>query len=260
MIRDALQVETTEGAALRRELAGPGSRCAAGLVDLAVLGGSWLAVCLLLVLFTAGDPTGLGGVLLAVLLGGTLLVLIGYQVVFALLMDGQTPGKRLLGIQVTDVDGFPASPLQHLQRSLFWPLEALVTLPLPLGLIPMTLTERNQRLGDLVAGTTVLRVGLQRAPREPFARDRWSELQRRTLPLVPALAGRLGREAARFLRGLLAREGLDDATRQELYRRAAEHYYRRLGLPAARDPKVALKEIYLFLRETRQGSVEGVAR
>src|SRR6185503_6367494 len=66
------------------------------------------------------------------------------------LLNGQTPGKWLLGLRVLTYDGQPINGLQAIMRNLLRAADLLLPL---IGLIVMMLNSRFQRLGDLVAGT-----------------------------------------------------------------------------------------------------------
>jgi hypothetical protein len=74
---------------------------------------------------------------------------------------------------------------------------------------------------------------------------------------VPAHAERFDGEDLVFLRDLLARREMEAPMRGELLRRAARHFGERLDLPLddeldARKAERMLRELYLFLRETRR--------
>jgi len=252
-----LRVVTPEGVLLRRDIAGAGSRFSAAAVDGTIVLLALLALVLAALLAAQADPTGLSGFVYGILLGGSLLVGMGYQLAFALWWNGRTPGKRLLGLRVVSADGWPASPSQHLLRSLIWPLDVLLPVPLPfglLGLLTIVVTERRQRLGDLVAGTLVLRDEDERVPPEPFAGERWSQLEARHLTLTPGLVARLSEEDLVFLRELFARGALDPLQRRRLEAAAVRHYAERLELGADLEPSLVLKELYLHLREARESA------
>lgn len=249
-----LVVETPEGLTLRHELAGAGSRCAAGLVDVLLWGAALFLALVFLTVFLGGAAG------LALWIGAGIVVsLVGYQVAFGFLWGGRTPGKWLLGLRVVDEQGFPASLTKHLLRGLFWPLEVvLVLVPVPLGVILVATTPRRQRLGDMVAGTVVVRDARSRVAGEPFARESWSGLPRRRLGLVPAHVARFDGEDVDFLRELLGRAGLEREARDRLLRDGARHYAGRLGVDlgprlSAADARALLRELYLFLREKRAG-------
>jgi uncharacterized RDD family membrane protein YckC len=246
-----LVVETPEGLTLRYEIAGAGSRSAAALIDVTI----WGLATLTLLFFFQVVLGGLGGLAIWVA-AGTILSLVTYQVAFAILGRGVTPGKRLLGLLVVDEDGLPATGLQHLLRGLFWPFEAILFVPVPLGVVVMAATPRHQRLGDHVAGTLVLRAPERRSVGEPLRRSRWSELPNQRLGLVPALAARFDGEDVAFLRDALGRVDVEPDARARLLIRAARHYAGRLDheLPprlGSSEARALLSELYLFLREMR---------
>jgi len=242
-----IKIDTPEGIVLQLDVAGPGTRTLAALFDLAVF-------AFLMLVAVTSLAIGFGGSSAMVLLAGGILLLIGYQVFFAALWNGATPGKRLLGVRVVDQRGYPATLAQHFLRALFYPLDILP--PLFPGLLTAVFTERHQRLGDLVAGTLVLRPTDERAAVDPFARARWSELPHPSYELTPALAERFNRSDLDFLRELLGRTGLDAAARGRLLRRTAALYLARLARPVPermerREVEKFLRELYLFLRQMR---------
>jgi hypothetical protein len=149
--------------------------------------------------------------------------------------------------------------MQHVLRGIFWPLEAiLLVFPVPIALILMTATERSQRLGDLVAGTVVVRDVRAPAAADPAPRKRWAELPRRRLSLALAHAAKLGARDLTLLRELLGRTNVTPAALRRLQRRAARLYLERLDLADALgasppQPREVLLELYLFLRDARGG-------
>ena len=248
-----LVVETPEGLALRFEVAGAGSRSAAAAIDVSL----WALALLTALLFVQVVLGGLGG--LGIVIGAGLVVsLVLYHAVFGVVWHGQTPGKRVLGIGVVDESGLGATPGQHVLRALFWPFEALIMVPVPLGIVMMAATSSHQRLGDRVAGTVVLRRPNRRLPAQAFPRERWSELPNRVLPLVPAHAARFDGGDLAFLGELLGRSGIEAPSRARLLRRSAQHFVARLRLESAppcdspADARRVLAELYLFLREARE--------
>ncbi|MEW6074491.1 MAG: RDD family protein [Planctomycetota bacterium] len=251
-----LLVETTEGIRLRHEVAGAGSRAAAGGIDLGLFAIAYLVLLVAALVAGAIEPAGIGGFAIGVLAGGAGLLLVAYHAVLPLFLGGRTAGKRLLGIRVHDLQGTPASAFQHLVRALFLPLELFLAIPVPLGLVLIAATARHQRLGDLVAGTIALRDPRRGAVPEPFPRECWSGLASRRLSLVPALAERFDGADVDFLRRLLARRGLHARAREDLLLRSARHYAAVLGVdlgprPTATTALALLHELYLYLRETR---------
>jgi uncharacterized RDD family membrane protein YckC len=233
-----LIVRTAEGISLRREIAGAGSRLAAGLLDLLLLAAGYLLLVLGVLVASAVDPTGLSGLALGMLVGGTLLVAVLYHVLFHLAWKGRTPGKAALGLRVLSADGYPASALQVVLRGLIWLVDVLLLVPLPLGWILVAATERHQRLGDLVAGTLVVHGEHARSTVEPWPQETWSALSPRVLALSPGMTARLRPADVAFLRDLVTRTELDPEARRRLFVEAARHYSARLGLGEFDDARL----------------------
>ncbi len=152
-----MRIETPEGVDLELALAGLGSRFVAALLDalirLVLLGA--LALLLVGASAFADAPLG-GGYGVAVFLVAAFLLVFGYDILFEVLASGRTPGKRWSGIRVVLVDGRPvgfvASTVRNLVRIVdFLPSSYVI------GSAAILATRRNQRLGDLAAGTVVVR-------------------------------------------------------------------------------------------------------
>jgi uncharacterized RDD family membrane protein YckC len=84
-----------------------------------------------------------------------------YRLLFEIFMNGQTPGKRAMQIKVVRINGTPATVGDYVLRWIF----GLIELNVASGLIAMLsviIGGKGQRLGDLVAGTTVIKLIEQR--------------------------------------------------------------------------------------------------
>jgi hypothetical protein len=103
------------------------------------------------------DESALITVMVFVVMG----VLFAYPILFEALWRGQTPGKRAAGLRVVRLDGGPIGWRESFLRS----LGAMADFLLPpgglTGLLFVWGTERNQRIGDLIAGTIVVRTPTQ---------------------------------------------------------------------------------------------------
>jgi uncharacterized RDD family membrane protein YckC len=147
---DRITIATPEGVAIEMVLAGLGSRFLARLLDTVI---QFLAIIALAAgLAAAGSP----GVALAVVVIATFLVVFAYDVAFETLNNGRTIGKMAAGIRVVGRMGEPirfvASAVRNIARIAdFLPIFYLV------GTISIVATEHDQRLGDLAAGTVVVR-------------------------------------------------------------------------------------------------------
>jgi uncharacterized RDD family membrane protein YckC len=155
-----LDIETPEHVAIGYSLADLGSRFVALLLDVLILGATLTALALVplaLVTWAGGVPPALAGwgIGALVLVGFT--VGWGYFIFFEGLRDGQTPGKRRVGIRVVSEGGYPVTLRGAAIRNL---VRAVDIQPIPaciVGGVTMLLHPRTQRLGDLAAGTVVVR-------------------------------------------------------------------------------------------------------
>jgi uncharacterized membrane protein SpoIIM required for sporulation/uncharacterized RDD family membrane protein YckC len=158
-----LAIETPEHVRLDHEIAGLGSRAAAAVIDQAIIGVMILALVILRgVSGMGGNWTGALAVL--AIFG----VWYGFFTFFEALRDGQTPGKRMLGIRVVMETGHPVSVGAAVIRNLLRTADFLPP-PYLLGAILVAVHPRARRLGDLVAGTVVVRDQPQLALRPPPA-------------------------------------------------------------------------------------------
>ncbi|WP_299555657.1 RDD family protein [Seonamhaeicola sp.] len=83
------------------------------------------------------------------------LPVIFYSLIFETLLDGQTIGKRILKIQVVKIDGYQASLADFVIRW-FFRIVDLNILSGVVALIAIIMSDKNQRLGDMTAGTSVI--------------------------------------------------------------------------------------------------------
>lgn len=156
-LRQHLGIETPEHVALHLELAGLGSRAAAALVDTLVAGFALLLLVWVVSLVGAIGSTGpLVGWVLALVVLLFYFAFLAYFILLEALNGGRTLGKQLLGIRVVMETGHAITPTAAVVRGLFRLLDCPVPPILP-GLVMIFLHPRNQRFGDLVAGTIVVR-------------------------------------------------------------------------------------------------------
>lgn len=153
---DRMRIDTPEGVSIEVTLAGLGSRFGAAVVDLLIQGALLLALTLALSLAGSVVSGDLGVFLLGI---GTLLIaviVLGYYIVFEALNGGRTPGKSAMGISVATVDGSALTLGAVTLRTLMRLVDFLPGL-YAAGALAIAVTPRNQRLGDLVANTIVIR-------------------------------------------------------------------------------------------------------
>lgn len=155
VFEDRLTIDTPEGVPLELTLAGVGSRFAAALVDYLIE--AVILVAFLLVLgYGIGLSPGSGALGAALWVLGLFLVFWGYNVGFEVLNSGRTPGKALNRIRVVRESGAPVTFGPSAVRNVIRLIDILPAAYL-VGMISILVTRRNQRLGDLAAGTLVVR-------------------------------------------------------------------------------------------------------
>ena len=179
---DQLSIDTPELVSIELPLAGLGSRFIALLVDYLLWGGAFILIAIIAVviltslnIFSSSSVNWVAGGLFLIVF----LMHWGYFTLFEAFWNGQTPGKRVAKIRVIHQSGRGINFLESLGRNL---LRAIDSLPsfYALGVATIFLTKRNQRLGDLVAGTLVVRDRETEAPQ-------WAGTTSRTFT-GPALA------------------------------------------------------------------------
>jgi uncharacterized RDD family membrane protein YckC len=125
----------------------------------------WLAVMVTLLVISVIVMGSVGGdaslnwfnaTILAVLIVVVYGSLLAYGIFFEMVWNGQTPGKRAAGVRVVRQGGAPIDLRSSCIRNLLRPADLLPACYL-LGAIFVLLTPRRQRLGDLAAGTVVIR-------------------------------------------------------------------------------------------------------
>ena len=155
---DRISIPTPEGVELELVLAGVGSRLVGALVDFLIK--AVLLFALWLVSAAAAEDAG--GFFIALTIIASFLVLWGYDVAFETLASGRTPGKRAAGLRVVRMGGEPVGFLASAVRNLLRLVDMQPGFLFAVGAITILFSQRNQRLGDLAAGTLVVRE--RRAP------------------------------------------------------------------------------------------------
>jgi uncharacterized RDD family membrane protein YckC len=145
---DRLSIATPEGVEVELTLAGIGSRFIAGGIDFAIQVLVIGALALIL------QPAGSAGV--AIFSSSAFALIFFYDVLFEVLGRGKTPGKRWTGLRVVRSGGRPITFVRSALRNI---LRIVDILPgfYAIGMTVIFVTPRNQRLGDLAAGTHVVR-------------------------------------------------------------------------------------------------------
>lgn len=237
-----VRLPTPEHADVPYRIAGPLTRLLAWLLDIIVRGA---AVLLLAIPLLVLGEAGVGVVLLIWFVADWL---VGAWLEWR--FEGRTPGKRWCGIRVIGGDGLPAPFGACLLRNLLRFADAVPTAITALG--AMVASGRFQRLGDLAAGTLVVRD--DRAPR-PLPIVVEAAVKRDAEALPPEVAAAVDGPALRALgRYAVRRTHLSQARRRELAAPYAEALAARLGLAKPADPDRFLRAVHLRLASTTTGA------
>jgi uncharacterized RDD family membrane protein YckC len=220
------QVVSTEKVPIRYRVAGLGSRFLAWLADFGLMAVLAFAGALLSMVLEIGRA-GLGPAVLSLVV---FVLMWGYFLLFEWLWQGQTPGKRLVGLRVIQWRGTGISFAQAAIRNLLRFVDAL-PFCYAVGFVVAASNRENRRLGDFAADTLVVHVEHQprliRAMHDTGAADAVPERTR--LGMLRQRVNQLGREEKQTLLDLcLRRDQLQVGERARLFRATGQFLQKRL--------------------------------
>jgi uncharacterized RDD family membrane protein YckC len=217
---NTLRVHTPEGITFSLLLASPLTRFLAATVDLGVI----LVLMTIVRYFTAALGLVSSDLVLAVQLVGYFVISVGYGVATEWYWRGQTIGKRLLRLRVVDAQGLKLNFTQIALRNLLRSIDVLPAFYAVGGAVCLV-SRHSQRLGDIAAGTIVVRHPHLSAPDlDQLAGDKWNSLRDH-----PHLAARLRqrvspRTASLTVDAIMRRRDLDPDERVRLFRELASYF------------------------------------
>ena len=223
----SLRIRTPEGIGFSFILAGPLVRFLAVCVDAACISCAVSLLTTVLHLF-AVISLDLAKALLVV---GAFLLSVGYGMCLEWFWRGQTIGKRLFRLRVMDAGGLQLQPGQVVLRNILRTIDMFPILYL-LGGAVCFFGVRNQRIGDIAAGTIVVRL----PEGVPPNLERISSHKYNTLREYPRQAMGLrrvitGEEASIALRALLRRDEMNPDARRLLFGELSAHFRERAPFP-----------------------------
>lgn len=266
---DIYALETPESVSVGLSVAGVGSRFVAGLLDVLILLAVLIAFGIVIAVSTAILGAGTTGGYIALALGTlvTSVVFFGYFVFFEIVWNGQTPGKRATGLRVIMASGYPVTPFAVLVRNVLRLVDALPGFYAlgfyTVGIVTMLVDKRSRRLGDLAAGTMVIKEGREgglsslSAPSipvgTPLGRGPWGDEGHAgyagvgngaaARQLAGAEVSLLTREDEALIRGFLERRGaLEGARRAALAGQIAAVVHGHIGGDPPYAPEAYLEQ------------------
>ncbi|MCX7923301.1 MAG: RDD family protein [Clostridia bacterium] len=162
-MRKVLEVLTPENVYVEYELAGVGSRCIALLIDSLIQGAMVILVLIGISLsgigFIGSGDVGDSrlSVIVAISIVVLFVILFGYFIFFEIIMNGQTPGKKLMKLKVIKQSGEPIGYWECVLRNILRIADMLPSAYLA-GALFILFSKNYKRLGDFAANTIVVRV------------------------------------------------------------------------------------------------------
>jgi uncharacterized RDD family membrane protein YckC len=250
VLPDVLKVRTSDNVQIGYVAAGIPSRFMAFLVDL-LINVAVVVVAAVAASALYGALGSSGGVAEAVALTVfSLTLVLGHFLYFAILeatSAGRTPGKRALGLRVVRVDGSAPGLGESLVRN----IARLVDYTLGIGLFVAFFQPQSRRVGDLLAGTLVIRERVAATSQAPAV---MSPVLLRAPDAGPPIDGldRLGAHEHSVLRAFLSRPGLPPEQRARIAHEMSLKLFERMQLaPAAPEriwpPELFIERLYLQL-------------
>ncbi|HMN16172.1 MAG TPA: RDD family protein [Ignavibacteriaceae bacterium] len=149
-------IETTQNVNINYRIASLGERVLAQIIDSLILGGYFFATILLwiYVIDYYSNSRYYYPVALIIIL---YLPAFFYDFIFEVFFNGQSPGKKIIKIKVVKIDGTQPGIGSYFLRWILKPIDVFFTYG-AVGLITILINGKGQRLGDLAANTTVIKI------------------------------------------------------------------------------------------------------
>jgi uncharacterized membrane protein SpoIIM required for sporulation/uncharacterized RDD family membrane protein YckC len=154
--RQHLEVETPEHVVIDYEIAGLGSRSLAALVDTSIMGLLIVAEAVAIPYAASRLGAAVSSVAFPLVTLAVFATTWGYFALFEAFRDGQTPGKRWMGIRVIRDTGHALTLRDAATRNILR-LADFIPPPYVTGILCIAFHPQGKRLGDMVAGTIVVR-------------------------------------------------------------------------------------------------------
>lgn len=161
---DQVQISTSQNVDLGFEIAPLGDRILAYIID-SVIRSIYVFLVFILIGLLGESSDQL--IVLIILL---ILPAVFYHLLFEIFNDGQSPGKRAFGLRVAAIDGGMVSTGSYILRFLLRIVDFNIMSGI-VALIAVAASKKGQRIGDMVAGTTVIKMQSQYRLRQLIYQD-----------------------------------------------------------------------------------------
>lgn len=145
-----IEITTAQKVSIQYELAPLGSRISAFMVDMLILIGILIVLNLIAGVVVDGDAYMYFAILVV------LPTILFYTLVSEILLDGQTIGKRAVGLRIIKLNGEPAEAFDYVLRWAFRFIDIWGSAGSVASLM-ISSSAHSQRMGDLLSGSTVVR-------------------------------------------------------------------------------------------------------
>ncbi len=147
-----IDIRTPQNVTIEYELASLRDRFAALFMDILIVIAGYMLLVYFLSFFL--DFDGIAARIIPLLF---LLCFFFYQLLFEMLSEGQSLGKKAVGIKVVRIDGREPGLGEHLLRAIFHLLDTMLSIGI-LGALFISASPNRQRLGDMTANTAVIKI------------------------------------------------------------------------------------------------------
>ena len=254
-LTQTVDVETPELVVLSYTIAGLGSRLGAALIDLAISALFFITVLLaaarlspksLAKIDMRAAPTTAWAIAVLVIL--QFAILWGYYLLFEGLRDGQTPGKRVFRLRAVRDGGYSVGFAASAVRNLMRIVDLQPVFTYLVGIASVAFSKNGKRLGDMVAGTIVVRESLVQQPAVPKVSRRATPV---ATPAVPTT--QLTDVEFRLLERWAARRSdLGPERRRQLTSQVASRVLHALPRGEESSESARLMRLYTDEREARE--------
>jgi uncharacterized RDD family membrane protein YckC len=155
---ETVKITTSQNIEIDYQMASLGDRVLARVIDYAIFFGIYMLCMMCFLGYSAASSYGgtTGNIGIMIIIGIWLALCVFYDLITEVFFNGQSIGKRAIKIKVVSLNGIRPSAGQYLLRWIFRIIDFGVTFG-SLAVVSVAITDNKQRIGDIVAGTTLVK-------------------------------------------------------------------------------------------------------